>query len=273
MSASRLAPALYRVEVLGVGISTVTIGMALETISRWIDRRERRYVCVTGVHGVMECQRDAHLRDIHNASGLTVPDGMPMVWACHHVGADWVTRVYGPDLMRAVCAAAPAAGWRMFLYGTTPDVVDRLVSVLERDNPGLRIVGRASPPFRPLSAAERDETVRRINAAEPDVVWVGLSTPKQERWMHEYRAQLTAPVLVGVGAAFDFVSGTKTDAPRWMQRSGLQWAFRLGTEPRRLWRRYLKNNPAFAVAIARRPPSLRRDVAGLGSSASPSALG
>ena len=253
---AELHPATHRVDVLGVGISTVDPQMALDTIAGWIDRRERHYVCVTGVHGVMESQRDAALLRIHNESGLTVPDGMPMVWAGHRVGATWMSRVYGPDLMRAACARASQEGWRIFLYGATPETCERLREALTQACPDLQVVGFWSPPFRPLTAEEKHEEVLRINAARPDIVWVGLSTPKQERWMAERRSRLEAPVLVGVGAAFDMVSGDKASAPAWMQRNGLEWLFRLCSEPRRLWKRYAKNNPAFVAAIMRRPPRL-----------------
>jgi N-acetylglucosaminyldiphosphoundecaprenol N-acetyl-beta-D-mannosaminyltransferase len=252
-----VSPGAHRVDVLGVGISTVTPETALEAMAGWIRRGDKHYVCVTGVHGVMESQRDPALLEIHNGSGLTVPDGMPMVWACQRAGAPWVTRVYGPDLMRLVCKEAPAAGWRMFFYGATQDVVDRLLAHLRATNPGLQVAGSICPPFRPLSEEEKRAIVTEINAARPDVVWVGLSTPKQERWMSENRPYLEAPVLVGVGAAFDFVSGSKRQAPPWLQRLGLEWLYRMLAEPRRLAKRYLKNNPAFAVRAIRRPPHLR----------------
>ena len=257
-------PEVLRVDVLGVGVSTVTPQMAIDTLAGWIERRERRYVCVTGVHGVMESQRDPGLLEIHNRSGLTVPDGMPMVWACRRAGAAWVSRVYGPDFMRAACARGVSAGWRMFLYGAAPETVERLARTLRRTYPGIQIVGAISPPFRPLTNTERDEVVAEINRAQPDIVWVGLSTPKQERWMSENRAALSAPILAGVGAAFDLVSGTQRQAPRFLQRVGLEWFYRLLQEPRRLWKRYARNNPTFVFAVARRPPALRGDQARAG---------
>jgi len=258
-----------RVDVLGVGVSTVTPEMAVAVLARWIEKRTPHYVCVTGVHGVMESQRASDLLDAHNASGLTVPDGVPLVWAARRAGASWVQRVYGPDLMRSVCALAPARGWRMFFYGATPDVVERLTTHLREHHPGIEIVGSYCPPFRPLDADERSDVTARINQARPDIVWVGLSTPKQERWMREFRPALEAPVLVGVGAAFDFVSGTKRQAPALLQRAGLEWLYRLVTEPRRLWRRYLRNNPAFVASIVRHPPRLRPNDSGIGDTGSP----
>ncbi len=238
-----------RVNVLGVGVSAIDMPQALEAIGGWIERREPRYVCVTGVHGVMESQRDEGLRRIHNAAGLVTPDGMPLVWLSRLRGHGHVRRVYGPDLMLACCERSVANGWRHYFYGGGEGVADRLVDRLGRRFPGLAIAGTYSPPFRSLSAEEDAEIVRRIRLTRPDVVWVGLSTPKQERWMHEHAGRVGAPVLIGVGAAFDFNAGLKRQAPRWMQRSGLEWLFRLMAEPRRLWRRYLVNNPLFLWRI------------------------
>jgi N-acetylglucosaminyldiphosphoundecaprenol N-acetyl-beta-D-mannosaminyltransferase len=200
------------------------------------------------VHGVMECQRDAELRRIHNSAGLVVPDGMPLVWLSWLAGNHHVGRVYGPDLMLACCDASRGRR-RHFLYGGAKGVPERLADRLRDRFPGLLIVGAYSPPFHPLSHAEALAVTRQINDAKPDIVWVGLSTPKQERWMAAQRGVLNAPVLVGVGAAFDFHAGLKAQAPRWMRRSGLEWLFRLLTEPRRLWRRYLINNPLFLCRI------------------------
>jgi N-acetylglucosaminyldiphosphoundecaprenol N-acetyl-beta-D-mannosaminyltransferase len=205
---------------------------------------------------VMEAQRDADLKRIHNESGLTTPDGMPMVWAGHRAGASWMKRVYGPDLMLAVLARAVERGWRSFLYGGKEGVPELLAEKLRARLPGLAIAGVYSPPFRPLRPDEDDEIIARINAADPHLVWVGLSTPKQERWMAAHARRLTAPALLGVGAAFDFHAGLMPQAPPWMQRRGLEWLYRLSREPRRLWRRYFRNNPAFVLRILARPPKL-----------------
>ena len=247
-----------RVDVLGVEVSAINMGMALDTVTSWVENAERQYVCVTGVHGVMESQRDPELRSIHNASGMTTPDGMPMVWAGRRAGAAWMDRVYGPDLMLAVCERAAERGWSSFFYGGAEGVPERLAERLSDRFPGLDVVGCHSPPFRPLDAAEREATAAMINESGAALVWVGLSTPKQERWMSEFRPLLKAPVLFGVGAAFDIHAGLLPQAPVWMQRRGLEWAYRLGKEPRRLWRRYLHNNPRFAAAILRHPPRLLR---------------
>jgi N-acetylglucosaminyldiphosphoundecaprenol N-acetyl-beta-D-mannosaminyltransferase len=178
---------------------------------------------------------------------------MPLVWCCRRVGLP-TERVYGPDLMLAVLEQGVQAGWRSYFYGGLPGVADQLAARMSERFPGLVVAGTHSPPFGPLSPEEDDEIVARINAAEPDLVWVGLSTPKQERWMAAHVGRLQAPVLLGVGAAFDFHAGRVRQAPSWVQRSGMEWAYRLSREPRRLWRRYLRNNPAFVARILRQPP-------------------
>ena len=234
-----------RANILGVGVSAINMGMALRAIEDWISRRESQYICVTGVHGVMESQRDEGLRRIHNAAGLVTPDGMPLVWLSRLMGFRHVERVYGPDLMLAVCERSVRRGYCHFFYGGAPGVAEKLAVQLQSRFPGLKVVGTCSPTFRPLAPEEDRALVERINTVQPDIVWVGLSTPKQERWMAEHVGRLSAPVLAGVGAAFDFHAGLKKQAPRWVQKNGLEWLFRLLSEPRRLWRRYLINNPWF----------------------------
>jgi N-acetylglucosaminyldiphosphoundecaprenol N-acetyl-beta-D-mannosaminyltransferase len=234
-----------RADILGVSVSAINMIQTIQAIDRWICQREQHYVCITGVHGIMESQRDAKLKQIHNGAGLVTPDGMPLVWLSRLQGLSWVERVYGPDLMLAVCQHSSVTKYRHYFYGGDQGVAETLVRRLRQQFPGLQVAGSWSPPFRALTRDEDEEAVRLINLTEPDVVWVGLSTPKQEYWMHEHLGRLTAPVMVGVGAAFDFNAGVKKQAPRWMQRSGLEWSFRLMSEPRRLWRRYLVNNTAF----------------------------
>lgn len=246
-SAGDFAP--ERVNVLGVGISAITVARAVDVIEGWIAAADHQYVCVTGVHGVMESQDHPEVRDIHNCAGLVTPDGMPLVWLSRLKGYRHVDRVYGPDLMLACCAASVSKGYRHFLYGGAPGVPERLAAKLQERFRGLMIVGTWSPPFDEPTPVQERANIERINAANPDIVWVGLSTPKQERWMARHVGRLGAHVLIGVGAAFDFHAGLKRQAPRWMQRSGLEWLFRLGTEPRRLWRRYLSNNPRFVCRI------------------------
>jgi N-acetylglucosaminyldiphosphoundecaprenol N-acetyl-beta-D-mannosaminyltransferase len=238
-----------RANILGVGVSAITMTQALQTIDTWVQGREQHYVCVTGVHGIMESQRDAILKQIHNQAGLVTPDGMPLVWLSHLKGFSWVERVYGPDLMLAVFQQSSVKGYRHYFYGGAKGVANALVARLQQQFRGLQVAGSWSPPFRPLTRDEDDDTIQLINRTEPDIVWIGLSTPKQEYWMHEHLRRVRAPVMIGVGAAFDFHAGVKKQAPRWMQRSGLEWSFRLLAEPRRLWRRYLVNNPQFLWMI------------------------
>lgn len=247
---------LPRVDVLGVGISAVTMAMAVEQIGSWIESGQQHYVCVTGVHGVMESQSDPELLRIHNRSGLTTPDGMPMVWASRWAGVDQVERVYGPDLMLAVCARAAELGWTSYFYGGQDGVAEMLALRLSERFPGLKVVGTSSPPFGLLSEEEDQLEVERINLADPDLLWVGLSTPKQEHWMASHLGRVRARVLIGVGAAFDIHAGLLSQAPQWVQRSGMEWLYRLYREPRRLWRRYLSNNPRFLVRVAMSPPRL-----------------
>jgi len=252
-----------RVNILGVGISAINMTIALETIERWIADRDPHYVCVFPVHSVMECQKDPALRRIANASGLTTPDGMPLVWLSRMHGHRHVTRVYGPDLMTALCAASAEHGYRHFFYGCAEGVPEKLAVVLTRKYPGLQVVGTYAPPFHPLESEEDEQIVEMINASDADIVWVGLGTPKQDHWMAAHVGRIRAPVLIGVGAAFDFHAGLKRQAPCWMQRSGLEWFFRLITEPRRLWRRYLINNPLFMMLILGQVLGLKRYTLGV----------
>lgn len=241
-------PALPRVDILGVRVAAIDLPKALDAIESWIAAGKHHYVCITGAHGVMESRRDPVLRAIHNQAGMATPDGMPLVWISRLLGHSGTSRVYGPDLMRALSALSARRGYRQFYYGGDTGVADQLAATLKRDCPGLVVAGTLCPPFRPLTSAEDDDVVAQINAAKPDIVWVGLSTPKQEYWMASHGARLDAAVLIGVGAAFDFLAGRKAQAPLWMQRNGLEWLFRLSQEPRRLGGRYLRIVPGFLAA-------------------------
>ena len=236
-----------RVNVLGVGLSIINLDSAMAAVARALESRTKGYICVTGVHGVSEAQTDPVFRAILNHSFLNTPDGMPMVWMGRLQGFAGIGRVYGPDLMLRVCDYTRARGMSHFFYGGAPGVAGQLQVRLEARFPGLRVVGAVSPPFRPITKAETEDLAALVHRARPDVFWVGLSTPKQERFMAQHWRELDATLFFGVGAAFDFHAGLVRQAPRWMQRSGLEWAFRLGCEPRRLWKRYLKNNPRFIL--------------------------
>src|SRR5690606_11151907 len=249
---------LPRIDVLGVKVSAISMSQAIRFIDVVIAESQRTYVCVTGVHGVMECQRDEDLLRIHNSAGLVTPDGMPLVWLGRTAGMRHMQRVYGPDLMLAMCSRSLETGYRHFFYGGGPGVAQLLAERLRQRFPGLQVVGTYTPPFRPLEQREVDELIRWVSETRPDVMWVGLSTPKQEKFMGAMVGRLPVPVMVGVGAAFDFHAGTKPQAPVWMQRSGLEWVFRMATEPRRLTLRYLRNNPAFVVLALAQQLGLKR---------------
>jgi N-acetylglucosaminyldiphosphoundecaprenol N-acetyl-beta-D-mannosaminyltransferase len=245
-------------DVLGVSVTACNTATAIEDISRWVREAYRSYATLTGVHGIMESVRDENVRVAHAMAGLVLPDGMPLVWLLWRAGFRLADRVYGPDLMLGLFRHSENTGHRHFLYGSTPLVLGRLKRNLERRFPAARIVGAHAPPFRQVGEAEEETVIAAINAAAPDIIWVGLSTPKQEVWMARHRSRLTAPALIGVGAAFDFHAGLTPQAPRVLQRMGLEWAFRLANEPRRLSGRYLRNNPAFVALLGAEKLGLRR---------------
>ena len=241
---------LDRPDILGVQVSAINLTDAVEIVERWIHEGDNNYVCVTGVHGLMESRHDERLRDIHNQAGLVTPDGMPLVWLSRLLGKSRTERVCGRDLMRNLSAVSALRGYQQFYYGGAEGTAEKLKQALTTEYPGLVVAGVLCPPFRELTRDEDDDVVAAINTARPDIVWVGLSTPKQERWMASHLGRIDAPVMIGVGAAFDFLAGTKRQAPVWMQRNGLEWFFRLWSEPRRLWRRYAYIVPGFAVLAA-----------------------
>lgn len=247
MTAQDLPP---RVRIMGVNVSAITMSQALATVEDWIGRKARNFVCITGVHGVIESQSDPKLLAIHDHAGLVTPDGMPLVWMARKLGYRHTERVYGPDLMLKLTELSARKGYRQFYFGGAPGLADQLRERLVQRFPGLEVAGTFSPPFKPVSAADDAAMVAMINAAKPDIVWVGLSTPKQEYWMDGHLGRIEAPVMIGVGAAFDFLAGTKRQAPPWMQRNGLEWFFRLLSEPRRLWRRYGQIVPRFIVGAS-----------------------
>jgi N-acetylglucosaminyldiphosphoundecaprenol N-acetyl-beta-D-mannosaminyltransferase len=235
--------------ILGVHASAIRMEDALLAFRIWIHDRDPHFVCVTPVHSIMECYDHLDLRDIFNRAGLVTPDGMPVVWLLRGAGFKQVERVYGPDLLLASCQDSLIRGYRHYFYGGEPEEMKVLILKLQNKFPGINIVGSDSPPFRTLTAHEDQEAVDRICVAKPDIVWIGLGSPRQEYWMSDHIERLSVPVLVGVGAAFNFLSGKKAQAPRCMQRAGLEWFFRLMNEPRRLWRRYLLNYPRFIILL------------------------
>lgn len=244
-----MSATLASTDILGVNISALNMQTAVRTIETWIAANDPNYVCVFTVHGIMECQRDPKLREVANAAGLRTPDGMPLVWLSHRAGHHEVSRVYGPDLMLELAARSAATGHRHYFYGGAPGVADSLVERLTTRFPGLQVAGTLSPPMLSVGELERDETIAEINASGADIVWVGLGTPKQDWWVANHRPLLNAPALIAVGAAFDFHSGRISQAPKWMQRNGVEWLFRLSQDPKRLWRRYLIDNARFVRDI------------------------
>lgn len=251
-TAATAVPALPSAEVLGVRLALTNYDGAMDWMDAVIAAGERVCISAAAVHLVMIAHEDAETRAAVRET-TTVPDGQPLVWALRALGHREASRVYGPDLMAHYCErAASRTGARMFLYGGRNDAaLEQLRTALVTRFPGLEIVGAFSPPFRPLTDGERDAVVQQINASGADVVWVGTGQPKQEKWMAEMRDRLEPPLLVGVGAAFDFHAGIVRQAPPWMQACGLEWLYRLLKEPRRLWRRYARYNPRFVVSFAR----------------------
>lgn len=249
---------IRRINVLGVGLSVLNLRTAVAAIAEAVRERRKGYICVTGVHGVMEAQDHPDFKEILNRAFLCTPDGMPMVWMGRWHGHKEMDRVYGPDLMLEVCAWSEASGCRHFFYGGAPGVAEELANRLTKRFPRLQVAGCYTPPFRPLNPQEESALQEQIRQTRPDILWVGLSTPKQEKFMVEYLPKLEVTLMLGVGAAFDFHAGRVSQAPRWMQRSGLEWFYRLCCEPRRLWKRYLRNNPLFVLGVFTQLTKLRR---------------
>ena len=241
-----------RAEILDVPLAVSDYDEVIDWMQALIAAGGRGYVTAAAVNLVMSAREDPQTRAAVLGATLAVPDGQPLVWALHALGHKRATRVYGPDLMARFCARAAVDGTPIYLYGgRTPEALELLEARLRKRFPGLRIAGGYSPPFRALSAEEEQNVVSTIDASGAAVVWVGTGQPKQEKWMLEMRPRLRASLLVGVGAAFDFHAGLVSQAPRWMQRNGLEWVYRLSREPRRLWRRYARYNPLFVAGFLR----------------------
>jgi len=243
---------MQRVEarrILGMRVDATSYAHASHEILRWARQGESRYVCVATVNNVIEAYDDPGYQAVIEAADLVTPDGMPLVWGLRLLGVAGATRVYGPDLTPVVCQLATEQGVPVGFYGGAEDVLGTLTARLERRFPRLQVVYRSSPPFRPLTPEEERQTVEGLHRSGARILFVGLGAPKQERWMAGHRGQVDA-VMLGVGAAFDFLAGRKRQAPRLVQRLGLEWLFRLAHEPRRLWRRYLYRNPRFIALFA-----------------------
>jgi N-acetylglucosaminyldiphosphoundecaprenol N-acetyl-beta-D-mannosaminyltransferase len=230
-------------QVLGVRVHAVQMSDAVERLRSWIDGYQAgtRYVAVAAMHSIAEARQNEHFRMILNTADLVVPDGMPLVWLGRHYGFPLQHPVCGFDLMENFCRVSGAA-YRHFFFGGTPGVAEKVAQALHEKH-GIVIAGTYTPPFLALTDKEEQKLASLVDAALPDVFWVGMSCPKQEKWMYEYRDKLSVPVMLGVGAAFDMISGNARRAPEWMRGTGLEWLFRLGSEPRRLWRRYLVTIP------------------------------
>ncbi len=247
-----VSPAGRTLRVLGVRVDLVQIRDALALIQRWIDsdRKKGHQVVVTGMHGLMEAHKDPGFKAVLNASDLFIPDGISLIWLARLQGFPLEKRACGTDLIREFCTLASRKGYKSFFYGDTEDTLQQLAARLKAEFPGLKIAGLHAPPFHPLTPEEDAEAVRRINEAGPDVLWVGLGCPKQERWIFEHRDKLKVPVTIGVGAAFRFVSGSVKRAPAWVGDHGLEWLWRFTHEPRKVWRRVLVDGPRFLSLVA-----------------------
>lgn len=240
------------VSVLGVPLALTDYEATMDWMDATIAHREKGYICVAATHTIMVCDEDPELREAVLNSSITVPDGQPLVWAMNALGGHLDDRVYGPELMARYCERAAETGARMYLYGgRNQGALVQLALNLRQRFPGVKIVGGYSPPFRELTEEEEDAIVAEMNGCKPDVIWVGVGAPKQEKWMAAMRDRLEAPVLVGVGAAFDFHAGLVPQAPEWMQSAGLEWLYRMAQEPRRLAPRYVRYNPRFIRGFAR----------------------
>ena len=249
---------LPRANVLGVGVHAINMQSVEQIVYSALQNRAKGYVCVTGVHGVIEAQRDEQFKQILNRAFLVTPDGTPTVWVGRLQGHRNMGRVFGPELMIRICEASVPWGTRHFLYGGDEGVAEQLRENLTSRIRGLQIVGTYTPPFRTLTEDERRSLIAQVVATKPDIIWVGLSTPKQEKFMAEYLPLLDTTLLFGVGAAFDFHTGKISDCSDWVKSAGLQWAHRLFQEPGRLWKRYLFNNSRFLIAITAQLTGLHR---------------
>lgn len=241
---------IKRVNILGIGVSAINMTQTIALVRGWIENKERIYITVSPTHTIMDCHENPELRGIVNRSALVTPDGMAVVWLLRGKGHKKVSRVYGPDLVQALCDVSQNTGWQHYFYGGQSGTCTQLVEELMKHYPALQVAGSFEPPYRAIEDSIEEKEIRQINESHADIVWIGLGSPKQEYWMSSNRERLKAPVLIGVGAAFDFLSGEKQQAPRWVQRSGFEWFYRLLQEPKRMWGRY-KKYPLFCWLVLR----------------------
>ncbi|MCB9748166.1 MAG: WecB/TagA/CpsF family glycosyltransferase [Candidatus Omnitrophica bacterium] len=238
-------------EVLGVKVNVTNLELACQTIQNWIIQNQKVYVCCAPVSTILDGYKDRQYREVINNSGMTTPDGIPLVWLGRLHKKDVIKRTYGPDLMLRLCETGQNKSLKHYFFGGSEESSTKLKQRLIEQFSDLKIAGSFVPSLRRINEIEAEAVIEQINRAQPDVLWVGLGSPKQDYWMANHRDKLDAPVIIGVGAAFDFLSGCKKQAPRWMQRSGLEWLFRLCSEPRRLWKRYLLGNALFLTLLIR----------------------
>ena len=232
--------------ILGTKINIVQISDVISLMKRWIDEKTvGNYIVIFNANDVISSRKDANVKEAVNNSSLSVPDGISVVMLAKLYGYNLKRRVYGPDLMSEFLKVSEAKEYSHFFYGSTNNTLNKLTLNLRKKFPRLRIAGFYSPPFRELDKQENEQIVDKINESRPDILWVGLGCPKQQLWMYEHKDKLKVPVMIGVGAAFDFLAGTKPQAPCWIRDNGFEWLFRLITEPKRLWKRYLIGNSIF----------------------------
>jgi len=239
-----------RVSILGVSVDPLDMDLVLSQFENWLLADARAYVCVLPAHSVMECVNHPELLPVFNDADMVTPDGMSIVWLLNLMGYKNTRRVYGPDLLTATCKKGINKKWGHYFFGGSPGTAQTLADQLQKQIPSLQIAGTYSPPFGLPNKIEEEKIITALNTSKADILWVGMSSPWQETWMHEYRNRVNIPIMIGVGAAFDFLSGRKKQAPCWMQKMGMEWLFRLISEPKRLWPRY-KNYPLFLVLALR----------------------
>lgn len=245
VSLSEVKPRIDNFDVCGIPVSAINLQEACRQIDQWIQEKQRRYICIAPAATIVEAQDDQDYRRVVTGADMITPDGMPLVWIGRLKGKRRVGRTYGPDLLEALCKEGETKGYRHYFYGGTEETAQRLKTNLKRQFPNVQIAGHYVPQQQPIHFSEKKEILEAIDQSGADILWVGLGSPKQDFWMAEHRNLLNVPVMIGVGAAFDFLAGTKPQAPRWMRQAGLEWFFRLCCEPRRLAKRYLVGNTQF----------------------------